>query len=115
MLRDKLVPPHDSSAGLIPIVIAYFLSKDPRPYGKAHRVDRAAKYMSKSTVSKYSQTWINIVHSFLVIYIDCSLPACGQNKYKMNSFLRNAERFDLFENGTKALESPSAFQNFCCI
>lgn len=51
-LRDKLVPSHAPPAGPIPIEFAYFLSKDPRSLGIAHRIDRAVKYTNESTLQK---------------------------------------------------------------
>lgn len=54
--QAQLFPPHDPFAGSM-LFFAYFLTKDPRPYSIAHRVDRAAKYMNVGNLPKFHSTW----------------------------------------------------------
>ena len=64
----KLVPIHDPEAGPMPLGFAHFLVKDLRSIPLTRRVHRAARYMSSSFVEKFHATWVNIIHSFHVVY-----------------------------------------------
>lgn len=110
-LRKKLIPSYDPSSGSMYIGFAYFLSKGPRTYSITHRADSAADHMNESNFPKFPQTWVKIVHSFLVIYTICSRPFDGQNLNRMNAILKNVEGYYLFDdipelNDSGAREKP---------
>lgn len=93
--RDHLISLHDQDAGPMPISFACFLTKDPCPYSSAHNVDRDAKYMNESNLPKFHTAWVNITHSFLVTYTNCSRPTRARYQNPVNSSLKNIAGFDL--------------------
>ena len=70
-VQKHLIPTNDPDAGPMQIGFAYFLLQDLLLMSMHQRVDHAARYMSVPNVEKYHETWINIIHSFLVIYTGC--------------------------------------------
>lgn len=58
----------------MPIDFAYSLTKHLRYIKVENHIDNAARYMSKPLVTAMNQTWVNIIHSFLVIYTDGKHP-----------------------------------------
>lgn len=109
-LLEKIIPPQDPDAGPMPFGFAYFLTKDLRDMTIVQRVVRAARYMSAPNVQKYPETWLNILHAFLVLYTDCKHPRSshGQSRrldaIKRNIKELNLDGFDEVPVGDKRLE-----------
>lgn len=95
-VREKLIPLFDPDAGPMPTGFAYFLIKDLRDMSISQRVDRAARFLSSLNVERYSDTWINLLHSFLVIYTGCKHPRStrGQSR-RLDAIKRNIEGLNL--------------------
>lgn len=100
-LREMLVPPKGPSYGSVPIGFAFFSYKDPRPYVIAYRMDCTATYMNESTLLKFSQTWINIVHSVFVIYTNSSRTSRDRNQNWRIAILTDVDRYDFFNIGKR--------------
>lgn len=50
-VREKPIPPQDSTAGPMPIGLAYFICKELRGMKPESRVDRAARNMSETVLN----------------------------------------------------------------
>lgn len=94
-LCDHVILPHGQDVGWMRFGFAYFPTKDLRPCSLAHNVDFAAKYMNESNLTRFHTTLLNIIHSLLVIYSNCSHTTRSQNQKCPNSILKNIEGFDL--------------------
>lgn len=49
-------------------VFAYFLLTNIRDISFTQIVDRTAQCMPPSNAKKYPKTWLNLLHSFIVLY-----------------------------------------------
>lgn len=95
-VREELIPAHDPSVGLMLICFAYFILKDLRDPKVEFRVDRAARYMSEPVLATMHQTWINILHAFLVVYTGCKRPRSERGiNSRMKAVVNNLEGLDL--------------------
>lgn len=107
-LRSKLIPAHDPEAGPMPLGFAHFLVKDLRHIPLPRRVDRAARYMSSTVIDKIHTTWVNIIHSFLVVYTDCKRPRNSRgHSSRVQAIVRNIEGLDLEEAKDVGVEKQS--------
>ena len=98
-VRTKLIPLHDPEAGPMPLGFAHFLVKDLRSIPLPRRVDRAARYMSSSVIEKFHATWVNIIHSFLVVYTNCKRPRHSRgHSSRVQAIIRNVEGLDLHDD-----------------
>lgn len=99
-LHTHIIPPHAPDAGPMPLGFADFISKKLRLDKIGHRVDRGVRYMAEDDLPEYNKTWLNIIHSFIVVYTNCSRATRGRGANGLQSILRNLEGRDIIdENG----------------
>ena len=83
----------------MPIGFTYFISKDLRDIKLESLVDRAARYMSEPVINKMNPTWVNIIHGFLVVYINCKRPRAGRGiNAGSKEIVNNLKGLDLYLN-----------------
>lgn len=71
-LHLNIILSHAPDAGAMPLVFVYLISKDLWIDDFGNRVDRGPRYIAKDILLEYNKTWLNIIHSFLAVYTNCS-------------------------------------------
>lgn len=71
---EKLIHASDLSTGPKLFGFAYFFYRNLREMKIKCRVNRAEKDMSETMSNIMKPTWINIIHSFIVLYTNCRRP-----------------------------------------
>lgn len=80
---ENLTRAQDEAAGPMPPGFEDFLRKDLSDLTLFKGMDlAAARYMPALNVEQHLETWINIIHSFLVVYTGYKHPhsSCRQNR-----------------------------------
>lgn len=87
-----MIPPNEPDAGPLPLAFAYFLSNGNRKLSIQQRAVRAARFVSTTVIGKSNETWINILHAFLIIYTLCKLVQDSRgNKARTKAINSNIE------------------------
>lgn len=98
-VRTKLISLHDPEADPMLHGFAHFFVKDFRSIPLLQCVDRVALYTSSPVIVKLHTTWVNIIHSFLVIYTNYKRPCNSRgHSSRVQAIICVVEGLDLHED-----------------